>query len=59
MTKEEIIEFLTENLTIELDLSHHGALFGSSPYIEVEVKLKLEKETISYSSGIFDIPSNN
>lgn len=58
MTTEEIIDFLKENLTIELDIKKEEQRYSSSAYIKLKVVLKLDGDEISSSDDYFDLPKD-
>jgi len=50
ITKQELIDFLTENLSLELETSHHNTYHIDGTYFETTTKkivLKLETTEIS------------
>lgn len=55
MTKEELIEFLKENLYVSISISD-GWDYGYS-YKSVEVTLSIGDEVISKNSDTFSVPN--
>jgi hypothetical protein len=44
MTKEELKEYLKENLSIYINKNFHSSQYGSKPYTEITIDLYIEGE---------------
>lgn len=55
MSKEEIIEFLKDNLKISIETENGDYSTGKQDYVDVKVQIRLGDELISESTSDFCI----